>query len=108
MRGLVEDSAIERKNENACMPCAVHDSAVCTSVNLDPVVPDSFDNCSSQELLHHADAVQSGQFSHDLYSHAPLPTNGEMCGLPCHSGISKPGMYFITVFKRPKIGNCSE
>ncbi|XP_042052237.1 uncharacterized protein LOC121797660 isoform X2 [Salvia splendens] len=90
VRGLVEHSAIERKNEKACIPCAVRDSAVCTSVNLDPVVPDSFDNYSTQELLHHADAVQSGQFSHDLYSPALLPINGEMCGLPCHSGIIKP------------------
>ena len=106
MKGLVEHSAMQRKNEKACIPCAVRDSAVCTSVNLYPVVPDSFDNYSTQELLLHADTVQSGRFSHDLYSPAQMTINGEMCGLPCHSGISKPGISFhCYLFKRPKIGN---
>ncbi|KAL1551154.1 hypothetical protein AAHA92_19033 [Salvia divinorum] len=90
VRGLVEHSAMQGKSEKACIPCAVRDSAVCTSVNLDSVVPDSFDNYSTQELLHHADVVQSGRFSHDLCVPEQLPINGEMCGLPCHSGNSKP------------------
>lgn len=106
-RRLVEHSDLQRKNEKACLPCAVRDSAVCTSINLDAVVPDSFDNYSTQELLHHADAVQSGQLlSHGLYPPAQLPINGETNGLPCHSESSKPGIPFhCYCFKIPKICN---
>lgn len=94
-RGLVEHSDLQRENKKACIPCAVLDAAVCTSVNLDMVVPDSFDNYNTQELLHHADAVQSGQLPHGLYPPAQLPINGETDGLPSHSGSGKPGIPFI-------------
>ncbi|XP_057777399.1 uncharacterized protein LOC130995918 isoform X2 [Salvia miltiorrhiza] len=87
---VVEHSDLQRKNENACIPCVVHDSAVCTSVNLDFVVPDSFDDYSPPEMLHHAGAVKSGQLTCDLHPPPYLPINGEANELPCHSGSSKP------------------
>ncbi|KAH6797846.1 hypothetical protein C2S52_022400 [Perilla frutescens var. hirtella] len=92
-RGKAEHSNLQRKNEEACIPCPGRDSAVCTSGNLDSVVPDSFDNYSPQELLPHADATHSDQLSCALYCPAQLPINGdaEANQLLCHSGSSKHG-----------------